>query len=255
MTTPLRIGVIPFLNVQPLVVGLEKTQTLVPLLPSDSPAALAEARVDVAIAPLAAHLQHPSWPIVPVAAVASKGPVQSVRLLHKGPLEATRRLWADMDSLNSVLLSRLILRRWCRVKDLDVHPTRTGSFQPGEILEGEAVLQIGDKALTPVPEGFAVTDLGEKWFRHTGLPFVYAVWTARDEASAKEAAPILWSAKEAGLRHLDEIAERYTALTSFGVEQRRRYLRENLRFELGAEEQKSIKVYARFLREEGLLCP
>jgi chorismate dehydratase len=255
MTTPLRIGVIPFLNVQPLVYGLEKTQTLVPLLPSDSPGALAEARVDVAIAPLAAHLQRPQWPIVPVAAVASKGPVQSVRLLHKGPLEGTRRLWADLDSLNSVLLSRLILRRWCRVKDLDVHPTRTATFHPGEILEGEAVLQIGDKALTPAPEGFTVTDLGEKWFRHTGLPFVYAVWTARDEASAKEAAPILWSAKEAGLRHLDEIAERYASLTSFGVEQRRRYLRENLRFELGAEEQKAIKIYARFLREEGLLCP
>jgi chorismate dehydratase len=255
MTRPLRIGAIPFLNVQPLIWGLEKAHVLVPLLPSASPEALTKGQVDVAIAPLAAHLQHPQWPIVPVAAIASKGPVQSVRLLHRSSLNEVTRLWADADSLNSVLLSRLILRRWHRVEELEVLTVGTASFNPAEVEERDAVLQIGDKALSPVPDGFQMTDLGEKWFRHTGLPFVYAVWTARDEASAREAAPILWAAKEAGLKHIDEIAERYPGLRVFGVANMKKYLRENLRFELGAEEQKAIQIYARYLREEGLLRP
>jgi len=253
LNRPLRVGVIPFLNVQPLVWGLSKTCEIVTLLPSQSPEALSKGEVDVAIAPVAAHLQHPQWPIVTAAVVACKGPVQSVRLLHRGPLEEVGRLWADTDSLTSVLLSRLILKRWCRVKGLDVHPTKTSAFHPGEILPGEAVLQIGDKALSPVPDGFQMTDLGEKWFRHTGLPFVFAVWTAKDEASAREAAPVLWSAKEIGLKHIDDIAEAYQGLRAFGVPNMKRYLRENLRFEYGLDEQKALKLFAQYLREEGLL--
>lgn len=253
MSRGLRIGVIPFLNVQPLIWGLEKSHTLLPLLPSASPEALASGQVDVAIAPIAAHLQHPQWPIVTAAVIACKGPVQSVRLLHRGPLEGVGRLWADTDSLTSVLLARLILKRWCRVEGLEVHPTKTALFHPGEIINGEAVLQIGDKALTSVPDGFQMTDLGDKWFRHTGLPFVFAIWTAKDEASAREAAPVLWSAKELGLKHIDDIVAAYSGLQAFGPSNMKKYLRENLRFEFGAEEQKAIKLFAQYLREEGFL--
>lgn len=253
MTLKLRVGVIPYLNVRPLIWDLEKEHTLVTVLPSSSPDALGKGHVDVAIAPVAAHLAHPQWPVVSAAVISSKGPVKSVRLLHKGPLEEVRRLWADTDSLTSVLLSRLLLKRWCRVKDLEVHPSKTGAFHPGEILAGEAVLQIGDKALAPVPEGFLLTDLGDKWFRHTGLPFVFAIWTAKDATTAREAAPALWTAKEAGLRHLDEIAEKYDRLPHLPVAERRKYLRENLRFEYGEDEKKAIALFARYLREEGLL--
>jgi chorismate dehydratase len=214
---------------------------------------LSKGEVDVAIAPVAAHLQHPQWPVVNVAAIACRGPVQSVRLLHRGPLEEVSRLWADTDSLTSVLLARLILKRWCRVAELDVHPTKTATFHPGEIVSGEAVLQIGDKALAPVPEDFQMTDLGEKWFRHTGLPFVFAVWTAKDEASAREVAPVLWSAKEAGLRHIDDIVAAYPGLQAFGAANMRKYLKENLRFEFGVDEQTALKKFAQYLREEGLL--
>jgi predicted solute-binding protein len=85
MTTPLRIGVIPFLNVRPRVRSGED-----PDLGASPPLRLArrlgQGEVDVAIAPLAAHLQRPQWPIVPVAAVASKGPVLMRPSAPQGPL-------------------------------------------------------------------------------------------------------------------------------------------------------------------------
>jgi chorismate dehydratase len=252
MNGSLRVGVIPFLNVRPLVWGLEKTCTIVPLLPSASSEALTKGEVDVAIAPIAAHLGNPQWPVVNVAAIASRGPVKSVRLLHRGDLSDTKRLWADTDSLTSVFLSRLILKRWHRVKELEVHPAKTAVFHPKEILPGETLLQIGDKALTPVPDGFQMTDLGEKWFRHTGLPFVFAVWTAKDEAAAKAAAPALWSAKESGLKHIDDIVANYPPINGFGPFEMKKYLRENLRYEFGPEEQKAVKLFGQYLREEAL---
>jgi len=47
----------------------------------------------------------------------------------------------------------------------------------------EAVLLIGDKVVKNRPTGFEVEiDLGTEWKTLTGLPFVFAVWAAKEDS-------------------------------------------------------------------------
>jgi chorismate dehydratase len=53
------------------------------------------------------------------------------------------------------------------------------------IAEGGSALLIGDRALQAagrLPAGIKVYDLGELWWRFTGLPFVFGLWIVRKEA-------------------------------------------------------------------------
>jgi len=47
-------------------------------------------------------------------------------------------------------------------------------------LPADAVMLIGDRGMLPTSGRFEFEwDLGEEWWRWTGLPFVFAVWIAR----------------------------------------------------------------------------
>ncbi|MGH7739665.1 MAG: MqnA/MqnD/SBP family protein, partial [bacterium] len=173
-----KIGVVPFLNAQPLIWGLAENHELSRVAPNAMGKALKEGTLDVALAPVVAGFLNPDLKIVPAGAIGSKGAVRSVRLLVNGAPQGVRRLFVDDRSQTSVLLSRLALKRWFGVKDLEVEPVSMETFRPVQTKPWEAVLEFGDPALLAAPTGMTVVDLGEEWARYTGKPFVYAVWMA-----------------------------------------------------------------------------
>src|SRR5258708_38261687 len=64
---PMKIGVVPFLNAQPLVWGMKDHHQLFPVAPREMGALLKAGRLDVALAPIAAYSVNPGLPIVPAA--------------------------------------------------------------------------------------------------------------------------------------------------------------------------------------------
>jgi chorismate dehydratase len=101
----------------------------------------------------------------------------------------------------------------------------------------DAVLLIGDRAIQPAAGTFnAVWDLGDVWQKWTGLPFVFAMWIARPGVDTKDISPRLAAARDAGVRHLDEIAAAAAESLDISQELALSYLRENLHFTLGPEE-------------------
>src|SRR5258708_3074391 len=115
---PMKIGVVPFLNAQPLVWGMKDHHQLFPVAPSEMGSLLKEGRLDVALAPVAAYFLNPELQIVPVAAIGSKGPVKSVRVLSHVALQELDTLYTDSNSQTSALLAQLILKKWFGVKKL-----------------------------------------------------------------------------------------------------------------------------------------
>jgi chorismate dehydratase len=248
-----KIGVIPFLNVQPLIWGLDTRHSLFPVAPRNMGKALKEGRVDVAIAPVAASFLDPALVTVPVAGIVSKGPVQSVRLLHHRPLQRVLRLWADSNSQTSVLLTRLILKRWYGIRHLEIRTVDMDGFRAEQAGPWDAVLQIGDRALVAAPYGMTVTDLGGEWFHRTGKPFVFAVWTARDAKTADLVRSLLVDAKNEGVKHFEEISKAYRGFTVFDRPKLKEYLEKNLCFDVGPAEIEGAMEFKRLLVEEGLL--
>ncbi len=249
----LRIGVVPFLNAQPLLWGLKDHHQLFPAAPNEMGQLLKEGRLDLALAPIVAYFLNPKLQIVPVAAIGCKGPVKTVRILSHGPLPQVEKLYVDSRSQTSVFLARLILKKWFGVKNLEVKPVDMETFRPNQTKAWEATLQFGDNALVSAPTGMTITDLGEEWFRYTQKPFVFAAWMARDVPTARGVEMELLKARDEGVKHFEEIVNNYKGIWVFERPKAKEYLEKNVSYEYSKDEVKGQLEFQGLLKEEGLI--
>jgi predicted solute-binding protein len=230
------------LNAVPLTCGLEDQVLFT--APARLARLLEEGRLDAALVSVTELLTKPRYAALDGIAIASHGPVRSVLLAHRVPLDHLREVFCDPASLTSVNLLRVLLaERGCR-------PTFTPLRDYAGAAGHDAVLLIGDRALDFAFAGHRhhVWDLGAAWQELTGLPFVYAVWTLAPEADASRVAALLRTARDRGLRELDSIIRRRVGYT---LEFRREYLTQNIGFELGPEEKRGLLQFAELLRKHG----
>jgi chorismate dehydratase len=261
-----RIGVVNYLNSKPLVCGLEALAPEVRLsfdLPSRLADSLAAGRLDVALIPTVEFFRAPGYRVVSDACVACRGPVLSVKLHFRVPPNEVRRVALDEGSRTSSALTQILLAELHGVRpQLESLPIGCGL----DASDADAVLLIGDRAIADQERGATqrvpgeereratceVWDLGEAWWRWTGLPFVFAMWIARPDVQAAEVAPVLNAARDDGLRQLARIAAREAATLEIPKELATRYLRNNLHFQLGRKERAGLRKFYQLCVKHGL---
>jgi len=195
MSTP-RLGSVPYLNAHPLLYGLEAEKA--------TPAVLSEqfvaGRYDAALLPVYETLRLPQPRIVDGFGIGSLGPVHSVVVVHRRPLEDVPEIVLDPASRTSSNLLRVLLTMRFRIS-----PRLVGSSADPHA----ARLIIGDPAMEfqrGMDSAWEVLDLGRAWNEWTGLPFVFATWTLSEDAPLHTAG-LLRDAARAGLAALREIAD------------------------------------------------
>lgn len=131
--------------------------------------------------------------LLPGHSISSCGPVQSVLLFSPLPLAVLGSAPIDLtsESATSVNLLKVLLGEFLGKDPCCCRP----ATQPAEEIaaQGGSVLMIGDRALRVDHQLRGKTniyDIGELWWRFTGLPFVFALWIVR-AAIADEEAPAL----------------------------------------------------------------
>jgi predicted solute-binding protein len=67
---------------------------------------------DIGIVPVVAYPLIAGLRVIPNIAIGSRGPVRSILLISKVPLEEIRTVAADAASRTSVALLRVLLRKW-----------------------------------------------------------------------------------------------------------------------------------------------
>ncbi len=249
----LRVGAVSYLNTKPLIYALERFAPGAQLVldyPSRLADDLAAGRLDVALIPSIEFFHDPTYSIVSDACIACRGPVLSVKLFSRGPVESIRTLALDEGSRTSAALVRILLaeRHGVRpeLKRLPVGDSLADS-------DADAVLLIGDRAMhSPAGRFEVVWDLGDEWCRWAGLPFVFAMWVARAGAELEGLDAALAEARDAGVAHLEEIAEREAAPLGLTRPQCLSYLRDNLYFYLGPREQRGLELFYRKASQLGL---
>src|SRR5213079_2845572 len=153
--------------------------------------------------------------LLPGIGITSDGPVRSVALFSKVPVEALdgRTVLLTASSRTGAALLELLCRDVWHVRP---HFAQARAEAPDldalSRLPHDAVLVIGDAALLlaarhAYPHRY---DLGEEWKRWTGMPFVFAVWAARrssDPAQMRRIHKALLASRAWGLSHLDQLAD------------------------------------------------
>ncbi len=247
----MRLGTVPFLNAKPLTIALEGKPdvALVVAPPSKLARMLSSGALDGALVSSFALFHIPNARFVPGVSIASRGPVESIRLYCRRPADSLRRVGLDSWSLAAANMARIYLKyRWGAAPEfVPIDPLKPP--RGDETLD--AFLLIGDNALQEPPGDHYVLDLGEEWTNFTGLPFVYALWVFRPEAGDASVAALLQDAKKEGVKRIEEIVsgplppnvDKNTAW---------RYLTACVRYDLRDEELEGLRRYYALLADEGL---
>jgi chorismate dehydratase len=247
------VGAVNYLNARPLIFTLPQLlpdAEIVVDFPSRLADGLADGRFDVALVPSIEYLRQPGLRIASDAAIACDGPVLSVKLYGRVPVERVETLALDEGSRTSAALAQILLAERFGLKPR-LLPLPLES-RPADC-RADAVLVIGDRGmLTPDEDLVFVWDLGDEWWRWTGLPFVFALWAARPHDEADRIDRALAAARDEGLCRLPEIARRASPEVGLPESKCLSYFRDNLEFHLGPRQREGLERFYQLAKRHAL---
>lgn len=281
----LRVSVVEYLNTAPLVWGftdgpLAGRYDLHFTVPSRCAEALRSGEADIGIIPAIEYQRMTGMVALADMAIASKREVRSLLVVSRKPIERVRTLALDTSSRSTVALVRLLARHRWKIEPefFDADPDPSVMLQ-----RADAALVIGDPALrvavkinalhaktapsagepcctddpdaTPVPGVtiLFVYDVVAEWREWTGLPAVLALWVARREVATPAIAADFLASKAYGLAHIPEIVRQASDQLQLPEEEIDAYLRENINFDLDAENLAGLQRYYEECARAGLI--
>ncbi len=257
MSSEFTVAAVSFLNARPLIEGLDEEPgiRLVTDVPSRLLETLIEDRASVALCPVIDFQLAPSeLSIVPAGAIGSDGPTLTVRVFSKVPMAEVTEVHTDGDSHTSVALLAVVFDqlygRLPKVKALESSDVNGSEAPPA------TVLLIGDKVVRNEPDPLLYPhqlDLGEAWYRITGLPFVFACWMARADNDLGNLPDILSRYRDLNRSRVAKIAETHAKASGWPEGLAAAYLGRILRYDIGSRELEAIELFWKRCHKLGLI--
>ncbi|PLX95488.1 MAG: futalosine synthase [Desulfuromonas sp.] len=264
---PLTLGHISYLNCVPWFRQLEIcgfSGKIIGGVPSELNALLARGEIDVS--PSSSFEYGRSWRdylLLPGHAIGSVGPVRSVLLFSSRPLSAlaTEPILLTGESATSVNLLKVLLAEYYNEPSLDLRLDPDGVEACLEA--GGSALLIGDRALQLAQrynDSALIYDLGDLWYHHTSLPFVFALWIVRRAVAASEEGEEMLKmllrqldvARERSFADLASLAASCPEKSWMGEEGLIHYWR-SMTYHLSPEHQQGLALYFKLCVRHGLL--
>jgi len=254
----LRIAAISFLNTAPLMWDFEHTDLgrkfeIISTVPSECAEMLRIGAADIGIVPVVAYNLIPDLRVIPDVAIATKGSVRSILLVSKVPLEEIRTVAADSSSRTSVVLARVLFRKW-------MGGGRQFTSMPPQLdamLEScDAALVIGDPALRVDRGRYICYDLAEEWKRVTGHSFVFAFWAVRALALSEtdlDLPRIFQQSRDHGSANINALAREWAPRVGISETAVRTYFTENIDYSLDEENLAGLQLFFRHAVDCALL--
>lgn len=244
---PVRISAVSYLNTYPFVYGLQASGLLTGFgldlaVPSECARKLSAGEADLALVPAGALPGIGKYHYTSDFCIGAVGPVLTVVLFSKVPLNQITEISLDPDSRTSVELVKILAKHhW------NIRPAWNG-LAPGELAAGrmpESVVAIGDKTFALGEHYPYRYDMAEAWMEMTGLPFVFAVWISKKELPATFLAGFN-AALGYGVSRIDECI-RYFSDSLPPCGDCLRYLRDNISYPFDDAKKQGLKKFLEYL--------
>lgn len=245
----LKISVVSYLNSKPFIYGFNKTnfssKAIIELdIPSACAAKLISGKVDIGLVPVAILPELGNYTIISDYCIGADGPVDSVLLLSNVPLEEIGHIILDYQSRTSVMLTKVLAKNFWKI-----HP----QFLPSDVGYEDLIqgnnggVVIGDRALLLKDKFKYCYDLSGEWKKFTGLPFVFATWTARVKPDSSFISEFNAAISE-GLKLIPEISRKES--TKFISEELiHSYLTNSIDFTFDDKKKEALKLFLTYVKE------
>jgi chorismate dehydratase len=284
--TRLRIGKIPYANLFPFFYYLENQcdnsfYRFIMGHPSRLNRMLRDGLIDISPSSSIEYLKNKDiYSILPFLSISSKGRIDSIFLFSKYPLHELdgKTIALSSDSDTSVVMLKIILKEFeglgCRFRIVNCRGINT------PLTTSSAVLLIGDRAMKEARKlkqqttdnrlhkekssivnrksSIHIYDLGELWHKHTGLPFVFALWIVRNEILNKKGSLIkrlsldLYNAKQYTSKNLQLIADSASQRQWLSKKELVDYWK-NISFDLTERHLEGLKLFEEYSLKNNLI--
>jgi predicted solute-binding protein/2-iminoacetate synthase ThiH len=203
--------------------------------PVECASALLQKDADLALLPIASIFKHGLYEILEYGVVAN-GPVESVFLLSKLPLEELNEIVVDVSSETSIILLKTILAEFYP----HVNSRVTFRFESPksviDAIEGQVGgLIIGDDGLKNASKFDCTMDLADEWKKQTGSPFLFAAWAHRPNTLSTKQIDAFNQNVEVGLKHRALYARDWADTQGISREEAMRYVGEVISYPITSD--------------------
>jgi chorismate dehydratase len=241
----IRISAVKYANTYPFIYGLiesgfDKRIILETDHPADCAAKLISGSVDIGLIPVASLPLLKEYYIISDFCIGANGDVRTVMLLSNCPFEKIETIYLDYRSRSSVNLTKVLAKNSWK-KEFRWFNTSKG-FDFINIGLNEAVVLIGDQCFEFENSFRYKTDLAREWKKFSGLPFVFACWTANKELDnqfIEEFNKVL----QLGVNNIDAVVEKTGNTGSITGEVLKKYLTENIDYDFNDEKKKGLELF------------
>jgi chorismate dehydratase len=247
----IRISAVKYANTYPFIYGLQESGfDKKVILDTDHPADCAEklikGKVDIGLIPVATIPLVKNHHIISNYCIGANGDVRTVMLLSNCRFEEIETIFLDYRSRSSVALSKVLAKNFWK-REFRWMKTSQG-FDFKSIEKKEAVVLIGDQCFEYENSYRHNIDLAGEWKRFSGLPFVFASWTA-DKVLDEEFIYEFNEALMSGVNNIDKVVDKFGTTGSIKGNDLKKYLTENIDFDLNDEKKRAMNMFLDLMKK------
>lgn len=241
----IRISAVKYANTYPFIYGLiesgfDKKVVLETDHPADCAAKLISGKVDIGLIPVATLPLVKDYHIISDFCIGANGDVRTVLLLSNCPFDEIETIFLDYRSRSSVNLTKVLAKNYWK-KEFNWVNTSAG-FDFINIGFTEAVVLIGDQCFEYENKFRKKIDLANEWRKFSGLPFVFACWTANKKIEGDFLTEFNISLK-LGVDNIDAVVEKFGKKGIISGSDLKTYLTENIDYNFDENKKKGLKLF------------
>jgi chorismate dehydratase len=226
--------------------GLDRKVVLETDHPSDCATKLIAGKVDIGLIPVAALPLLSEHHIISDYCIGTVGDVRTVLLLSNCNFEEIETVYLDYRSRSSVALSKVLASNFWNREFRWMNTSKGFDFR--NIGKNQAVVLIGDQCFEYEKSFRQKVDLAAEWKDFTGLPFVFACWTA-NKIIPKDFRDEFNMALKLGVNNIDKVVEKFGETGAIHGEILKKYLTENIDYCLDEKKKKGLELFLELLKK------
>jgi len=242
----MKISAVSYINTLPFIYGLQHSPIIDKIdlsldYPAECASKLINNQIDIGLIPVAVLPQIPNYKIISNYCIGADGKVDSVYLFSDVEINEIEKIYLDYQSRTSISLMRILAEKFWKI---EVEWIKADAGYENKIFGKTAGVVIGDRTFA-IKQNFKYTyDLADVWKKMTGLPFVFATWTANkniDQLFVNE----FNDALKFGLENINKVLIHYQnkiSITNKHINIKN-YLTKSISYAFTKDKQKALKSF------------